>query len=305
MAVLLPGIGGLNYDNNFRSIYWRISCHELSHTFTSNGNHYGYLHCNSYYLSLFFSKGRTMKIFTISAIISFLFAIVMFMGMQLFPPAPKPAVSPIPDPTPGTAPLVIFVPGLNLHASDYQAIISILKDNGYAVRVYEPTFQDPTNYPLIVHTWENGMQKLIGEQQVYVIGHSIGGAVAVDYCAHNKQCLAGVNMDGTPLGYVKMPVPFLYLQADAGRYCTKECQQGRLVMSRITSPTQLHNLKHYNFTDAALALSPQLHMQDYLGGIDGKVGLEEIDTNLVQFLNKQKRITVPTTTISESVQMGF
>lgn len=55
---------------------------------------------------------------------------------------------------------------------------------------------------------------------VGVFGHSLGGAAALQFCHDHKQCRAGVDIDGAPLGSAVtdgVKQPFLFLLSDHGR----------------------------------------------------------------------------------------
>lgn len=185
---------------------------------------------------------------------------------------------------------IIFIPGLGLQAQDYTMLLSHFNEEGYSLIEYIPKEKKTDNYQEMVTDWTQDIKKLAGNKKVIVIGHSVGGAVAAHFCSIDKRCIAGVNMDGTPAFYEKIPVPFLYLQADVGRYCDQQCLHGRSVMEQITKDSQtekiqLPGMKHYNFTDDALGYNLYLRAEDYLGSIDGKEGLVNVTVLLGNFLN--------------------
>ena len=56
-------------------------------------------------------------------------------------------------------------------------------------------------------------------QRVGVLGHSLGGATALQFCHDDSRCKAGVDVDGAPLGSVitdGVTQPFMFLMADHG-----------------------------------------------------------------------------------------
>ncbi len=185
--------------------------------------------------------------------------------------------------TPSNGKIVVFVPGLGLNGSDYQTTIDAIKAKGYTVKVYEPIDQDPSDYNRIVRSWVYGIESVAQKDNVIVVGHSIGGAAAVSYCATHKQCKAGINLDGGPAKYEKLSVPFLYVQGGTGRYCDKQCLDGRSLMEKITKNSKtkivkIPAIKHMNFTDLR---TPDLYAQDLLSLTDGRT---EIHAAITGFL---------------------
>jgi pimeloyl-ACP methyl ester carboxylesterase len=56
-------------------------------------------------------------------------------------------------------------------------------------------------------------------QRVGVVGHSLGGATALQFCHDDSRCKAGIDVDGAPLGDVikaDLHQPFMFLMADHG-----------------------------------------------------------------------------------------
>jgi predicted dienelactone hydrolase len=56
-------------------------------------------------------------------------------------------------------------------------------------------------------------------QRVGVFGHSLGGAMALQFCHDDSRCKAGIDVDGAPLGSVLQTgvhQPFMFLMADHG-----------------------------------------------------------------------------------------
>lgn len=180
-------------------------------------------------------------------------------------------------------PTILFIPGLDLEAKDYETLQNSLKDEGYTVLSYEPNYHNPSDDAEMVVQWAQEVGKFIGKQRVIVIGHSVGGATAAYFCATDDRCIAGINLDGGPAFDKKIPVPFLYLQGEVGNYCDQECLEGRQLMEKITKQsgtkmTRIPDIKHYNFTDLR---TKKLYDQDYLGVRDGR---EEIVEEIKKFL---------------------
>jgi pimeloyl-ACP methyl ester carboxylesterase len=182
---------------------------------------------------------------------------------------------------------IVFVPGLDLHANDYRYLIDHLKADHYQVITFTPKDTSVKDYQTTVDKWTKEIGVLIGNKKVIVIGHSVGGSVATYFCSTDKRCVAGVNLDGGTTLDKKIPVPFLYIQADTGSYCDDQCFSGRAMMEKVTSQSgasfvHIGEIKHYNFTDLR---TQTLRDQDYLGPIDGR---DIIYANIQAFLNELK-----------------
>jgi len=194
-----------------------------------------------------------------------------------------------------TKPTVIIVPGygFNLTPDDYSYIINDLSLRGYTVKKYYPSFNDISNYQKLIEAWSAGIGALSDNKKVIVIGHSVGGAVAMHFCATDRRCVAEVNLDGGPIQNLPIPVPNLYIQGEIGEYCDSSCIAGRKLAELITAESRgnkifLPNLKHMDFTDFALKPPHSLVIQGYFGSINPKTGFQEIDNEIDSFLHNLK-----------------
>ncbi len=64
--------------------------------------------------------------------------------------------------------------------------------------------------------------------RVGVVGHSLGGATALQFCHDDPRCTAGIDIDGAPLGTAVrdgIPRPFLFLMADHRQETDPESRQ--------------------------------------------------------------------------------
>lgn len=181
----------------------------------------------------------------------------------------------------------LFIPGLGLTPSDYHTLISHLQEEHYTVISYTSKDKTISNYQMTVKQWTEAAGTLIGNKKVIVIGHSVGGAVAANFCANDTRCIAGIDLDGGAAYAQRIHVPFLYIQADAGSYCDLQCRLGRTLMVRITEVSgtkmiYLQDIKHYNFTDLR---TKKLQDEGNLGTSDGR---KEIMNDIDAFLTNIK-----------------
>ena len=120
---------------------------------------------------------------------------------------------------------------------------------------------------------------------VGAMGHSYGGATALQFCSEDPRCKAGIDIDGAPLGdVVKRGVgkPFLFFIADRPMFDRSEAtlrddERALLAAFRhiqATLPTaprmlRLRESAHYNFSDQALLSEPHLwRLSGAIGAID-------------------------------------
>lgn len=200
----------------------------------------------------------------------------------------KPALTPAP--TPKTTVIVVPGYGSNLTPDSYSFVIDTLLIHGYTVLKYYPTYTDISNYARLVNVWSQGVGRLAGRKRVIVLGHSVGGAVAVHFCASDPRCIASINMDGGPAQNETIPVPNLYLEGEAGSYCDQECANRRRLADQITGTSYgkivfIQGLKHMNFTNYALNPPPDLVEHGYFGIINAQTGLNQITNEISIFLS--------------------
>jgi hypothetical protein len=120
---------------------------------------------------------------------------------------------------------------------------------------------------------------------VGALGHSYGGTAALQFCADDQRCKAGVDIDGAPLGDVVrrgIDKPFLFFVADRPAFDTPAAQlraDERALFAAFrrlatTSPSapgllRLRESRHYNFSDQALLSEPHLwRVVGAIGAID-------------------------------------
>ena len=96
--------------------------------------------------------------------------------------------------------------------------------------------------------------------RVGILGHSLGGAVAAQFCHEDARCKAGINIDGAPHGSVVqagLRQPFMFLLSDHGAASDPASVQIvsdiRSIYDRIPADRRLlvtiHGAFHYVFSD--------------------------------------------------------
>lgn len=125
---------------------------------------------------------------------------------------------------------------------------------------------------------------------VAMIGHSFGGAAALEACDIAQSCVAAVNMDGFPYGGVRRhgaAKPNLTIWSDpsdhpAANWVLADRQIRAGPLARIET---LAGTRHFNFTDHAVMFSPLLHFPLHmLGSRDGAEALKAAGVEIRRFL---------------------
>jgi predicted dienelactone hydrolase len=121
-------------------------------------------------------------------------------------------------------------------------------------------------------------------QRVGVFGHSLGGAIALQFCHDDSRCKAVIDVDGAPHGSVigeGVTQPLMFLVSDHGSASDADSRQIkaniRSIFDRLPSDRRLHimiqDANHYSFSDDAMLKSQlvrgTLHTLGILG-IDGR-----------------------------------
>ncbi|GAB2660626.1 alpha/beta hydrolase [Kribbella swartbergensis] len=198
---------------------------------------------------------------------------------------------------PGRFPVVVLMPGLGLSAPMYASLAEDLASHGYLVAGVTPTYSADLTVlggqkvesteaakpddlekagDRLVGTWAadarfagatvakqlpNSVHSGIGTSYV---GHSFGGAAALEACRTDSRCAAAVDLDGVPYGEAVtkgVQAPILLLGADDScvtGVCGPDARgdEGRdrtLSLLKASTNTSwcatIPGTRHYNFTD--------------------------------------------------------
>jgi pimeloyl-ACP methyl ester carboxylesterase len=105
-------------------------------------------------------------------------------------------------------------------------------------------------------------------RKVGVVGHSLGGSTALQFCRDDERCVAGIDVDGLPLGTVvrtSLNKPFMFLLSDhegetRGDSETDVAADLNAIYARLPAYGRYYatidGANHYNFSDGAAIKSP-------------------------------------------------
>jgi predicted dienelactone hydrolase len=137
-------------------------------------------------------------------------------------------------------------------------------------------------------------------QKVGIVGHSLGGATAAQFCHDDARCKAGIDIDGMPFGSViqeGLHQPFFFIMSDHSRESGSEV---RTVKNNIDSiygklpegkrwQITIIGANHFSFSDQMLTKNSVflaiLQRFGVLGSLDGRRGLAITSTCMRTFFD--------------------
>jgi len=189
---------------------------------------------------------------------------------------------------PGSFPLVVLLPGLGFSAPQYQALAAGMASRGYVVAGVTPTYSanlsviaghavrstaagDPSDLAGprgdgLAAVWAADARfaaaqagVLLGahvdRRKVAYVGHSFGGAAALEACRQDPACTGAVDLDGTPYGPVVhegLWKPMLLLSSGSGGADRDTSTQSLFAASgSATWSYRIDGARHLDFTDYA------------------------------------------------------
>ena len=155
----------------------------------------------------------------------------------------------------------------------------------------------------------NGFFGRLDVTRLGVLGHSFGGAAAVEACSRDSRCKAAVDIDGALLGDVarvglKQPCMFVLSERATPprivlmtlRFSRREAEEelareirdmdsaskAALAAYKVT----VRGARHFNFSDSAVLFSPIMKVSGMLGSIEGARGLRITNDYVRAFFDK-------------------
>lgn len=106
-------------------------------------------------------------------------------------------------------PSIVLLHGWGLHASVYQQLITLLKEQGYPVYAFDfpgfglqplqSTVMKLDDYVTFLHEFLIKKKLLSGNAPIVLVGHSFGGRVAVKYIARYPKDISRLVLTGVPV----------------------------------------------------------------------------------------------------------
>ena len=127
-------------------------------------------------------------------------------------------------------------------------------------------------------------------ERIGIVGHSLGGATAAQFCHDDAQCKAGIDIDGIPFGSVvqeSLHQPFFFILSD--HRMEKPGPESRIVkgkveaiFSKLPAETRwqimIDGANHFSFSDQMFTKSPVmlrgLRMIGAIGPLEKRRGIE-------------------------------
>lgn len=226
-------------------------------------------------------------------------------------------------------PFILFIPGKKSLPSLYSTLLSSVAKNGYTVLALKIPLegQDFLSDEALLNQWATLVHHVLDnlkhvktvsriafdEQRIGIMGHSLGGSVALRICRERGDLKAGINNDGG-LDYAAHPlqefnVPFMFILQDpelenpsAARLevwnMSKEEYQATMKQHLYNITTRCNNMQapsyiltllhsgHNSFSDISLMPREQAVQLGYdIGTISGKCALDITSAYVTAFFD--------------------
>ena len=198
---------------------------------------------------------------------------------------------------------VVLLPGLGLPIASYAYLAEDLASQGYAVVGINPTGSVDVEFPdghivpatplggvmemnlddwyasaeRVTSVWVDDAQFVVDSlatnpptigaldfSHVAYVGHSLGGAAAVEACSQDPECAAAIDLDGTlwtEVRHTGLAAPTLLLHHDSNEPCDQFCERAAVDFATVGASANVEDLaiagaKHNNFSDLGLMWGP-------------------------------------------------
>ncbi len=133
-------------------------------------------------------------------------------------------------------------------------------------------------------------------EAVGTLGHSFGGASALQTCSIDSRCKAGVDLDGTIYGDVVKTgtaQPFLFLWSETSNDAPTVLAMNEFaeVSKNKIYQFNIKGMQHFNFSDYGVEYQPVLRLMGVLGSIDGQRGLQITSAYITAFFDFELKKT--------------
>jgi predicted dienelactone hydrolase len=141
-----------------------------------------------------------------------------------------------------------------------------------------------------------GFAGMLDLQHIGLLGHSFGGAAALEASRLDTRVAAAADIDGWPYGVVVrsgLNRPVLLVSSEAGSDAAGPgAQTADAALAAIVAgapkgfSVSIDGARHFNFTDSAVTFSPVERLTGVLGTINGARGLQVTSAYLAAFFDQ-------------------
>jgi len=203
----------------------------------------------------------------------------------------------------GQPSVVVLLPGLGQPIAGYSSFAEDLASQGYAVVGINPTGSVDVEFPdghivpatalggvmetsiddwyesagRVTSVWVDDAQFVVDSlvanppsigaldfEHVAYVGHSLGGAAAVEACSQDPDCAGAIDLDGTLWTEVRhrsLAAPTLLLHHDSNEPCDQFCERARVDFATVAALANVEDLAiagsgHNTFSDLGLMWGP-------------------------------------------------